>query len=81
MARMDTAASTHVIWLGEDTVGRRWPVGHALLEMLGDLNPDVRDTLADERARLSSWGYPEELSVPALWWTPRAPRELVVVSD
>jgi hypothetical protein len=81
MARMDTAASTHVFWLGEDPAGRRWPVGHALLEMLGELNPDVRDTLDDERGRLSSWGYPEDFPLPALWWTPRAPREFVVISN
>jgi hypothetical protein len=81
MARMDRAASTHVIWLGEDAAGRRWPVGVALLEMLGDVNSDVREALADERARLRSWGYPEDVPLPALWWTPRAPRELALVSD
>jgi hypothetical protein len=81
MASMERAASTHVFWLGEDPAIRRWPVGPALLEMLGELNSDVRDTLADERARLSSWGYPEDFPVPALWWTPRAAPELVVVSD
>jgi hypothetical protein len=81
MARMNTAASTHVFRLGEDPATRRWTVGPALLEMLGDLNSDVRDTLADERARLSSWGYPEDFPLPALWWTPRAAPELVVVSD
>ena len=81
MARMDTAASKHVFWLGEDPATRRWPVGGALLEMLGGLNSDVRDALADERDRLSSCGYAEDLPLPALWWTPRARRELVVVAD
>jgi hypothetical protein len=49
--------------------------------MLGDLNSDVGDALASERARLNSCGYPEDLPLPALWWTPRARRELVVVAD
>jgi hypothetical protein len=81
MARRATAAKPHVFWLGEDPAARRWPVGAALLAMLGDLNSDVRDALGDERARLSSCGYAEDLPLPALWWTPRAPRELVVVAD
>ena len=80
MARIATA-KPHVLWLGEDPAARRWPVGAALLQMLGDLNSEVRDALADERARLRSWGYPEDLPLPALWWTPRARRELVVVAD
>jgi hypothetical protein len=81
MARRATAAKPHVLWLGEDPAARRWPVGGVLLEMLGDLNSEVRDALADERARLGSSGYPEDLPLPALWWTPRARRELVVVAD
>ena len=81
MARRGTAAKPHVLWLGEDSATRRWPVGVALLDMLGDLNSDVRDALAGERARLNSCGYPEDLPLPALWWTPQARRELVVVAD
>jgi hypothetical protein len=34
---------------------------------------DVHEALADERARLSEFGHPEDLSLPALWWSP-APR-------
>jgi hypothetical protein len=74
-------ARPHVFQLGEDPAVRRWPVGTSLLEMLGDLNSDVRNALASERARLNSCGYPEDLPLPALWWTPRARRELVVVAD
>jgi hypothetical protein len=47
-------------------------VGSVLLERLGDLNSDVRDALARERARLGDRGYPEDLPLPALWWTPGA---------
>jgi hypothetical protein len=50
---------------------RSWPVGPALLETLGAVNPDVRGALQDERARLSEHGYSEDLPLPALWWTPR----------
>ena len=45
------------------------PVGPALLEWLGEINSGVRTALADERARLSEHGYPEDLPLPALWWT------------
>jgi hypothetical protein len=77
MARMATtaAARPHVYWVGEDPATqelvRGWPVGPALLEALGDLNADVGDALARERAWLSDNGYPEDLPLPALWWTPR----------
>jgi hypothetical protein len=36
---------------------------------LGEINSGVRTALADERARLSAHGYPEDLPLPALWWT------------
>ena len=78
------AARPHVFWVGEDPATqervRGWPVGPALLETLGDLNSDVREALADERAWLSRHGYPEDLPLPALWWTPRARVELVEVA-
>jgi hypothetical protein len=45
-----------------------FPIGAALLETLGDLNDDVRDALAVERAKLTNRGYPEDLPLPALWW-------------
>ena len=73
---MTTAARPHVFWVGEDPVTqervRGWPVGSALLETLGDLNPDVRKALEDQRARLTYQGYPEDLPLPALWWAPAA---------
>ena len=49
-------------------LARVFPTGQALLEALGDLNSDVREALAGERARLSHRGYPEDLALPALWW-------------
>jgi hypothetical protein len=77
------AARPHVFWIGEDPATqelvRGWPVGPALLQTLGDLNSDVGDALADERARLSERGYAEDLPLPALWWTPRARTQLVEV--
>jgi hypothetical protein len=79
------AARPHVFWVGEDPATqervRGWPVGPALLQTLGDLNSDVGEALADERARLSRHGYREDLPLPALWWTPRARVELVEVAD
>jgi len=45
-----------------------FPIGPALLETLGDLNADVREALAGERAKLNDHGYPEDLPLPALWW-------------
>jgi hypothetical protein len=45
-----------------------YPIGAALLETLGDLNVDVRNALARERAKLNDCGYPEDLPLPALWW-------------
>lgn len=70
------AARPHVFWVGEDLATqelvRGWPVGAALLETLGDLNADVREALDDERARLTHHGYPDDLPLPALWWTPAA---------
>ena len=65
------AARLHVFWVGEDQKRvRSWPIGAALLTTLGDLNSGVQDALADERARLSEYGYPEDLPLPALWWSP-----------
>ena len=65
------AARPHIFWIGEDKAGvRGWPVGAALLETLGDINEDVQDALAGERARLDEQGYPEDLPLPALWWAP-----------
>ncbi|HEY5692885.1 MAG TPA: hypothetical protein VIR14_00110 [Gaiellaceae bacterium] len=73
---MTAAARPHVFWIGEDPATqelvRGWPVGPALLETLGDLNANVREALTAERARLTYHGYPEDLPLPALWWTPAA---------
>ena len=64
------AARPHVFWVGEDqTRVRSWPIGAALLTTLGEINGDVREALADERARLNEHGYPEDLPLPALWWS------------
>ena len=75
------AARPHVFWVGEDPATqervRGWPIGPALLDTLGDLNPDVSEALAAERARLDCHGYPEDLPLPALWWAPRVCDELV----
>jgi hypothetical protein len=66
-----TAAARPVFWIGEDQqIVRGWPIGPALLETLAEINPDVQDALADERARLSEDGYPDDLPIPALWWSP-----------
>ena len=66
------AARPHVFWVGEDLATqervRSWPVGPALLQMLGDLNSEVADALARERVRLFAQGYAEDLPLPALWW-------------
>jgi hypothetical protein len=74
------AARPHVFWVGGDDATqervRAWPVGDALLATLGEANPAVGAALADERAWLSENGY-RDLPLPALWWTPRAPVELV----
>lgn len=65
------AARPHVFWVGKDReLTRAWPIGPALLEALGDINRDVQEALADERARLSEHGYSEDLPLPALWWVP-----------
>ena len=65
------AARPHIFWVGEDRKRvRSWPIGSALLVTLSDINGDVKDALADERARLSERGYPADLPLPALWWTP-----------
>jgi hypothetical protein len=65
------AARPHVFWVGKDQERvSGWPIGAALLETLGDINADVQDALADERARLSEHGYPDDLPLPALWWNP-----------
>ena len=70
-----------VFWIGADPATqervRSWPVGPALLDTLGDLNSGVREALAAERARLRNHGYPEDLPLPALWWTPPAQDEPV----
>src|SRR5690242_21922334 len=82
--RMVTAAARpHVFWIGEDQERvRSWPIGAALLATLGGMNEDVQDALADERARLREHGYPADLPLPALWWSPatRAVREPVRVA-
>jgi hypothetical protein len=69
------AARPHVFRVGGDPetqeLVRNWPVGRALLETLSDLNPDVGDALAREREWLTDNGYPHDLPLPALWWTPR----------
>lgn len=65
------AARPHIFWVGRERERvRSWPVGNALLATLGEINGDVHEALADERARLSEHGYPEDLPLPALWWTP-----------
>ena len=65
------AARPHVFWVGEDReLVRGWPVGSALLQTLSDINDDVQEALADERARLSEHGYSDDLPLPALWWVP-----------
>jgi hypothetical protein len=78
------AARPHIFWVGEDRESqelvRGWPVGPALLETLGSLNAEVREALAAERARLIEHGYPDDLSLPALWWKPRAHAALVEVA-
>jgi hypothetical protein len=78
------APRPHIFWVGEDSetqeLVRGWPVGPALLETLGSLSADVREALADERARLSEHGYPEDLPLPALWWKPQARAGLVAVA-
>jgi hypothetical protein len=65
-----------VFWIGDgpetQELVRGWPVGPALLEALGDLNPDVAEALDGERAWLTYHGYPEDLPLPALWWAPGA---------
>ena len=68
---LTAAARPHVFWVGEDQQRvSSWPIGAALLETLGDINADVQDALAEERARLSEHGYPDDLPLPALWWNP-----------
>lgn len=78
------AARPPVFWAGDDAETpewvRGWPVGPALLETLGEANSDVRAALTAERARLSYHGYPKDLPLPALWWTPRARTALVEVA-
>jgi hypothetical protein len=75
---MPTAAPTphaalrpHLFPVGEDRpLVRGWPIGPELLEALGEINRDVQEALAKERARLSEHGYPDDLPLPALWWVP-----------
>jgi hypothetical protein len=79
------AARPPVFWIGDDPATqervRGWPVGPALLETLGYLNSDVRETLADERARLRIQGYRDDLPIPALWWPLQARPGLEVVNS
>jgi hypothetical protein len=79
------AARPPVFWIGGNPATqervRGCPIGPALLKTLGDLNPDVREALTDERRRLRSRGYPDDLPLPALWWTHRAPVELTELTD
>lgn len=71
-----TVARPRVFWLGEDRDAvRGWPIGPALLEALSEVNEDVQQALADERARLSEYGYSDDLPLPALWWIPSAGEE------
>ena len=71
------AARPHLFPVGAETANRglfsAWPVGPALLERLGEINSDVHSALAEERARLSEHGYPEDLPLPALWWSAAEP--------
>jgi hypothetical protein len=70
------AARPRALWLGDDRRDvRGWPIGPALLEALGDVNEDVQQALADERARLIERGYSDDLPLPALWWVPSAGEE------
>jgi hypothetical protein len=83
---MVTAATRpHVFWVGDHPATqeriRAWPVGEALLATLGEANPDVRDALAAERARLDRHNHGQGLSLPALWWPRRAPVVLVEVAQ
>jgi len=67
-----------VSWVSEHQQRvRGWPTGAALLATLGALNGDVQEALADERARLSEHGYPDDLPLPALWWNPAPPPDHV----
>jgi hypothetical protein len=79
--RVTAASRPHVFWIGENPASQKlvrgWPVGPALLETLGDLNPDVCEALAHERAWLSDQGYSEDLPLPALWWKTEPRPELV----
>jgi hypothetical protein len=73
---LTAAARPHVFWVGEDrerVCG--WPIGAALLTMLSEINGDIREALAEERDRLSEHGYPEDLPLPALWWSPTPSEE------
>lgn len=74
---VSAAARPHVFWMADDPATQKrmrgWPVGRALLQMLGEANPDVGDTLAAERAWLDQAGYPADLPLPALWWARREP--------
>ncbi|MGH3055173.1 MAG: hypothetical protein ACRDL7_09375 [Gaiellaceae bacterium] len=68
---LTASARPHIFWVGDDRERvRGWPIGAALLETLGDINEGVQDALADERARLGEHGYPDDLPLPALWWSP-----------
>ncbi|MFZ0341827.1 MAG: hypothetical protein WAL31_05780 [Gaiellaceae bacterium] len=65
------ATRPHIFAVGEDRRPLRgWPIGPALLAAVGDINPDVQEALALERARLRDHGYPDDLPLPALWWVP-----------
>ena len=75
---LTAAARPHVFWVGEDQKRvRGWPIGSALLTTLGEINAEVEEALADERTRLREQGYPDDLPLPALWWTPGVEPALV----
>jgi hypothetical protein len=86
---MPGAATRPAIFaVGEDRAPvRGWPIGAALLAALGDINRDVQEALATERARLSEHGYPDDLPLPALWWVPapgvetEAAEQLLAIAD
>ena len=76
---MIAAVRPHLLSVDADTAIRArfsaWPVGPALLGRLGEINSDVESALAAERARLKEHGYPEDLPLPALWWSAADPSD------
>jgi hypothetical protein len=82
------ATRPRIFAVGEDRRPvRGWPIGPALLAAVGDINRDVQEALAQERARLGEQGYPADLPQPALWWVPspgveaQAAEQLLAVAD